>query len=211
MVVKTLQEVFETSGQSGRSLLLAPYRDPVIVAYNRLEPRARTEDFTRSLRAEVRDPLWFLTRQWQMGEFEAEDAGSAVDVRLSTAQAQIDRVALQDSGIPYSLKIPLETMVEREVIPFTHALRVEVGQFFLKLHPLALRNKYAVKYRTAFPFPPNAEEEYRGQVDGLNLYLATRARDFDGEQLLRAIADGTLNTKAGIQAADQSDIEDLSN
>jgi hypothetical protein len=40
---------------------VAIFRLPRIVAFNRLETRARTIDFTRSLRAEVRDPLWMLT------------------------------------------------------------------------------------------------------------------------------------------------------
>ena len=46
-------------------LLLEAYREPAITAYNRLEARPRAHDFTRSLRAEVRDALWMITRQWQ--------------------------------------------------------------------------------------------------------------------------------------------------
>src|SRR5258705_41652 len=38
-----------------RDLLLELYREPSITAYNRLEARARTEDFERSLRAVSRD------------------------------------------------------------------------------------------------------------------------------------------------------------
>ena len=53
------------------------YRIRRIIAFNRLETRPRTTDFTRSLRAEVRDPLWMLTRQWQFGEFNGEDAALA--------------------------------------------------------------------------------------------------------------------------------------
>src|SRR5438094_8555704 len=90
MPLDTLHNIFATKA----GLLAEIYRDPQITAYNRLEPRARTEDFARSLRAEIRDPLWMLTRQWQMGELEAEDAGSAIDTRLLTSQAQIDRVSL---------------------------------------------------------------------------------------------------------------------
>ena len=48
-------------------LLLAEFREPAVTAYNRLEARPRAHDFTRSLRAEVRDPLWMITRQWQLG------------------------------------------------------------------------------------------------------------------------------------------------
>jgi hypothetical protein len=197
----SLQNVFETSVQTGNNLFLTAYRVPDITAYNRLEPRARTENFVRSLRAEIRDPLWMLTRQWQMGELEAEDAGSAIDARLLTTQAHVDRIALREgAGQQYDLELPLETIVEREVIPFTHALRVQIGQYFLKLHTPALRAKYAASYLTAFPFAQNEEDKFRGQVNGLNLYTATRLRDFDGEQLLTAINNGTLIADAGIDA-----------
>jgi len=47
----------------------------------------------------------------------------------------VDRVALRGgSGRVYDLGVPLETMVERETVPFTHALRVQVARYFLKLH-----------------------------------------------------------------------------
>lgn len=206
-MAKLMQEVFEASVATANPLLLAIYREPAVTAYNRLEPRARTENFARSLRAEIRDPLWMLTRQWQMGEFEAEDAGSAIDARLLTSQAHVDRIALGGlSGREYDLELPLETIVEREKVPFTHALRVQAGQYFLKLHTLALRTKYAGKYLSTFPFAQNLEDDFRGQVDGLNLYTATRSRDFDGEQLLKSIDNGSLNADAGIDPGDQGDI-----
>src|SRR6185369_16198103 len=115
--------------------------------------RPRAHDFTRSLRAEVRDPLWLLTRQWQLGELEAEDAGSPIDTRLLTRKLTIDRVQL-GAGTPaaYDDSVPLEAVVERERVPFTHALRVQAAQYFLRLHTVALRNKYLPRYRNAFPF-----------------------------------------------------------
>ena len=42
-------------------------------ARNGVQPDPVIDD--RALRAEVRDPLWMLTRQWQMGEFQGDDAG----------------------------------------------------------------------------------------------------------------------------------------
>ena len=42
---------------------------PTVGLWNRLEGRPRTTDFDRALRVEVRDPLWMLTRQWQLREF----------------------------------------------------------------------------------------------------------------------------------------------
>jgi hypothetical protein len=35
------------------------------------------QDLKHSLAAQVRDPLWFLARQWQLGEFRGEDAALA--------------------------------------------------------------------------------------------------------------------------------------
>lgn len=97
------------------------FRIPRIVAYNRLEARPRTLDFTRSLRAEVRDPLWMLTRQWQFGEFEGEDAASPVTSRIAFRHQKIDRVAFRsEKAFDFDANtMPLETRVECENIPLT--------------------------------------------------------------------------------------------
>jgi hypothetical protein len=186
------------------------YRDPAITAWNRIEARPRSEDFTRSLRAEVRDPLWMLTRQWQMGELEAEDAGSPIDARLLTRRLSIDRVQLgAGAAEAYDDSVPLEAMVEREPVPFTQALRVQVAQYFLALHSPALGGKYLPRYRDAFPFPQDAEAEYRGQVDGLNLYLATRRQGFDGGAVLKALDDGTFGAAVPVDAGDAEDLQTI--
>lgn len=54
--------------------------------WTRLEPQSVSGDPTPGLQARLHDPLWMLTRQWQFGEFGAEDAGSpvAVHVRSTT-------------------------------------------------------------------------------------------------------------------------------
>ena len=52
-----------------------PVKKPSITYWNRLEPRPRSSSIKRSLAAQVRDPLWLLGRQWQVGEFQGEDAG----------------------------------------------------------------------------------------------------------------------------------------
>src|SRR5947209_12559687 len=115
-----------------KEVLFEAYREPAVTAYNRLESRPRAHDFARSLRAEVRDAMWMLTRQWQLGELTAEDAGSPIDARLVTRKLTVDRVKLGD-GAPevYDDTVPLEAAVERESVPFTHALRVQAAQYFL--------------------------------------------------------------------------------
>ena len=81
------------------NILLDRYRIESITAYNRLEPRARSENFERTLRAEIRDPLWMLTRQWQMGELDAEDCGSPIDARITTRKLHVDRIALNETDV----------------------------------------------------------------------------------------------------------------
>ena len=76
----------------------AVFRLPRVIAFNRLEARPRTPDVTRSLRAEVRDPLWMLTRQWQMGELAGEDAGSCVTSRIAYQHEKMTRVAFGSAG-----------------------------------------------------------------------------------------------------------------
>ena len=68
---------------------LAERQRPSVTIWNRLEGRPRSVDFTRALRAEVRDGLWMLTRQWQMGEFHGDDAGSPVLARVQVSQAPL--------------------------------------------------------------------------------------------------------------------------
>ena len=134
------------------ALLSTEFR-ATITLWNRLEGRPRKADFDRSLRAEVRDPLWMLTRQWQFGEFKGEDAGSAVKARVQLNTSRIDRFAVKDENrdatggeqfqpaVPYDQTLPLEIEVEREPVlsggPEPHttdlALRSQMGRHWLRL------------------------------------------------------------------------------
>ncbi|TWV93600.1 hypothetical protein FEF09_26915, partial [Chitinophaga pinensis] len=58
---------------------------PISYSWSRLEGRPVTDNFDRALKAEVRDALWMLTRQWQLGEFEGDDAGSPVTAKICTS------------------------------------------------------------------------------------------------------------------------------
>ena len=55
---------------------------PTVVVWNRLEGRPRKDDFSRALKAEVRDAWWMLCKQWQVGEFLADDAGSPIFAKV---------------------------------------------------------------------------------------------------------------------------------
>lgn len=88
--------------------------------WSRLEPRPRTVDFERTLKAEIRDPLWMLTRQWQWGEFKGEDTGSGVDAELHISNSRMTRFSRKehpgnnnpDAFSNSNTSIPLETSIE---------------------------------------------------------------------------------------------------
>ena len=58
--------------------------------YHRLEPQQPFENLQRGFRAEIHDPVWFLGRQWQLGEHRGEDASSPVKVSYRASDQPID-------------------------------------------------------------------------------------------------------------------------
>jgi hypothetical protein len=69
-----------------------PIPAPSITSWVRLEPRCRDTSMSEAIRARVYDPLWLLARQWQVGEFEGEDAGSPVQARWRGHSAPVTRL-----------------------------------------------------------------------------------------------------------------------
>src|SRR6185369_4746967 len=98
--------------------------------YSRLEPRPRKNDFRPSLAAPIRDPIWFLARQWQMGELEATDNGSLAYVQYGGHTTRMPRWLRGTGEVGVDPGAPLETQTLSE--PFTPdlALQVELGHDF---------------------------------------------------------------------------------
>lgn len=93
---------------------------PTITRWNRLEGRPRAHDFDRALKAEVRDALWMLTRQWQLGELKGDDAGSPVLAKVQVGAEPLSHYTARSMGAEaFNSGIPLEAQVERHAIPFT--------------------------------------------------------------------------------------------
>ena len=61
-------------------------KDLALVNNVKVEPRIRKDDLTQALSMKVYDPLWMLSRQWQMGEFRGNNAGTAVSVKCEVEQ-----------------------------------------------------------------------------------------------------------------------------
>jgi hypothetical protein len=113
-----------------------------ITSWNRLEPQVVGTDLGASSSARLFDPLWMMARQWQIGEFQAEDAGSPAQARVRATTAPLSRLRFPNvSPFPYDpATTPLETLVEHrrmravsatEVLTFP--LRVEAGLHFLRM------------------------------------------------------------------------------
>jgi hypothetical protein len=155
----------------------AAFRLPSITAYNRLECSPRSKDFSRSLRAEVRDPLWLLTRQWQTGEFKGDDAATPVGARILTVQQRADRVRFPSGAVKdYDDGIPIETRIEREPLVHDLGLAVEIARSFWKSNT-ALTDSHRASLIAKYPltFAPEVND-----YAGTQLFEAARTRWWDG-------------------------------
>ena len=114
---------------------------PTVVLWNRLEGRPRKENFIRALRAEVRDPLWMLCKQWQVGEFKGDDAGSPIVAKAHISTTKLTRYKPGlATGRAFDNQVPLEATVEQRPLPFfgqEHVLsldiRLAMGRHWIKL------------------------------------------------------------------------------
>ena len=114
---------------------------PLLPYFNRLEGRPRTRNFDRALQAEVRDALWMLSRQWQMGEFKGDDAGSPVLSKVWMDKTRLGKFQPADaSAEPFDDSLPLEAKAEKRRIPFQAGeveialdVRLFMGRYWAKL------------------------------------------------------------------------------
>ncbi|WP_373414799.1 hypothetical protein [Ensifer aridi] len=90
------------------------------IAWTRLEPQSISGDPSPGLEARVFDPLWLLAMQWRLGEFEGEDAGSPLTVRVKgTAHTVVgwqpgDGTGPVAAALPLPPGQPLDPHIERE-------------------------------------------------------------------------------------------------
>ena len=193
--------------------------NPAITRWNRLERRPRTHDFERALRAEVRDALWMLTKQWHLGEFRGDDAGSPMLARLCASTATFDRYQPDDGAVePLTLDMPLETKVERRPIcwwartqKLSLDLRLALGRHWAKLLRRAfdrgdLSADYSAAYRARYPFlapDPTVKEDAAvcAHAEAWQQASAVAGRAMDGFALLEYFDDPTHHAWDGIGAA----------
>ncbi len=190
-VIRNLAPVF-----SGEKLF------PTFTRYNRLESRPRTDNFTRALRAEVRDALWILCKQWQMGEFLGDDAGSPVFAKLHVRGQQLAKYQPGSApAVEFDRDTPLEATVERRPLPFTIGaqrigldLRLQMGRRWLKMIPASAAPKFRLHYKIAAPDPAlEADAAICAHPEALQQFRAVAGRAMDGAELYFHLKASTAN------------------
>jgi hypothetical protein len=169
---------------------------PSVTSWTRLEPHNRTPAMT-GFAARVGDPLWMLTRQWQLGELTGEDAGSPTRVDLEATTAVLSRFLPRRpdgaTGAPLDVRLPLEAVVEAEAATAPaddRAAAVAGADFVARLGALAgaLRSGLVTAYPLPEPDPSaapalvrRAELMRRRVPDGRALYAALAAAQAAGD------------------------------
>ncbi|HEU0294576.1 MAG TPA: hypothetical protein VFR47_17685 [Anaerolineales bacterium] len=165
---------------------------PSITGWTRLEPRPRSADFALTLQARVRDPLWMLARQWQVGEFQGEDAGSPIATRLEMDVAPVNRYrpgSAEGISQPYDPRqIPLEALVERETVRSVEVIDLrfaaEAGLYFLRLLKAHnLDERYRTDYVAQYPLSDITELGAGLDVGSRRFLAVMRGRAPDGAAL----------------------------
>ena len=178
---------------------------PSVTSWSRIEPAPPGNDVAAGLAARTADALWLLARQWQVGEFQAEDGGTPIVARWRGHAIGPTRCVF--GTIPPDTRIeaphfdaagvPLEVIVERQPCRLDAPagvaglrLGVDAGRHFLRL--LAAQSAaqdYGPAFRAAFAVAPLAAADAVG-LDAATLayHRLVAGRALDGRRLRAALA-----------------------
>lgn len=201
---------------------------PSITTWTRLEPSTRRTDLADSLAARVLDPLWLLTRQWQVAEFQAEDAGTPIVARVRADNAMLSRIHLGELAPNTMIQAdgydpraaPLEVMVEQRAARPSgpddlRSLRFSVDAGLQLVRTLA-GESISGDYRAAFIAhyalaEPGAAVTPDQQTARFLQLMAGRA--VDARKVYQACRSGSPATVAadpalGVSAGDRAEVRD---
>lgn len=162
---------------------------PSITTWTRLEPQPRDGSMQRSLQAQVRDPVWMLARQWQVGEFLGDDAGSPIHATLGLEQRTVTtyRPGVDDTKTaPIDPKLPIEVHVEREAVVLRMRGSVQLGLYFESLirgGSIASPPAVIAAFRGAFPISSAVPDPTYAPNDAVRFRALVAGRVTDGEAL----------------------------
>ncbi len=163
-----------------------------ITFWNRIEPSPRSDKLERHVAAQVRDPLWFLTRQWQFGEFQGEDAASPAYVEIAGRLSPVTGWYTDPARAhTFDNTAPLEELVQTEGLTPDWATAVELGQYVEQLFMDAgLSADVIAAFRSDYPIPAaDAVPEAARDRELRRFLIACHGRSIDGLALLTAVRD----------------------
>jgi len=147
----------------------------------RLEPTPRSTGIEEGLAARIHDPLWLLARQWQVGEFRGQDAGTPALVTVAGAATPVNawRGAQQTDWTQFDGTIdPLDALVEPEDESGPDLReRLEAGAHFLRLLNAAGFGSLASAFVSAHAFDPAILAGPDFSADALLAAVARRTPD----------------------------------
>lgn len=171
-----------------------PRHEPSATVWVRLEPRSRDGSMAPGLQAQVRDPLWMLARQWQVGEFAGHDGGSPVQATMAVESRVLTAYSpgpLGAGAVAFDQGLPLEAHVEREAAHLDLRGRVQLGlRFEAMARAAGAGDPDLALFRQAFQLPDAGPDPVR-DVASEQFRSLSRGRVTDGEQLYQAIVTGS--------------------
>ncbi len=162
---------------------------PSITSWTRLEPSPRDASLQNSLQARVRDPLWLLARQWQVGEFLGEDTGSPVHATVGAQMQSVTtyRPGLDDTAtVAIDPTLPIEVHVERESVALRLRGSMQHGVYFetlVRQSGVAAPEAIIAAFRAAFPISATVPDPEYANPDAARFRALVAGRVTDGEAL----------------------------
>lgn len=168
-------------------------RDPSLTIWSRLEALPTSNDLLPGLQAQLADPLWMLTRQWQFNELAGEDAATPLLSELQMRGQSITAIAPTLDGSVGLAQLnadspPLETQVEAEAVLAVHPrLNAEAGQHLERQLQAAGLNDAIALLRTAFAATLAAPTDPVADPAGQLWHTLLTGRALDAQALRAAL------------------------
>jgi hypothetical protein len=166
-----------------------------VTLWSRLEPHPRDGSLQRSLQGQVRDPAWFLARQWQTGELEGDDAGSPVQALIEVQSVPLTSYGPGPDGnglLPYDPLLPLEPHTERMPVTLNVRGSAQLGRYaeaaITAAVPAATAAAVIAALRAAYPVAATAPADAAEDQAGRAVRASLAGRVTDGAALAAAYA-----------------------
>lgn len=161
-----------------------------MISLFRIEATNTDPDLTDGLAARAADPLWYLARQWQVGEFRGEDAATPILIEAVIDTYSLTTAFVQADGQRHETEIdqvtrPLQAAVEAETATECLSLKDTLLSSLRLMDAFAdhrLEDGLGAAFRAAYPVATGEFGDADDPVGAARLRLLAR-RGFDARAL----------------------------